>query len=55
MGLAPLLAAQDLTAATLNQLPVVVSTLALGSTSNTNTETIIGTFTIPAGTITAVN
>ena len=55
MGLAPVFAFTDLSAANINQLPVVVSTLALGSVSNSNAETIIGTFTIPAGTITAVN
>jgi hypothetical protein len=55
MGLSPLLAGNDFTAAEVNQLPVVVSQMVTSSVANSNLETAVGTFTIPAGTITAVN
>jgi hypothetical protein len=49
MGLTSVLAGQDETAATANLLPPAASILATGTVSNSNAETIIGTFTIPAG------
>lgn len=49
MGIAQFTAGQRVTALELNQLPVVVSYLTTGSLASTNAETVIGTFTIPAG------
>lgn len=49
MGIAQFAAGQKLTASQLNSLPVVVSYLSTGSVSNSAAETVIGTFTIPAG------
>lgn len=49
MGVAQFTAGQSLTALEVNQLPVIVSYLATGSVSNSTAETVIGTFTIPAG------
>jgi hypothetical protein len=49
MGVAQFTAGQPLTALEVNQLPVIVSYLSVGSVTNTAAETVIGTFTIPAG------
>jgi len=48
MGESPILAGQRITAGVLNGLPVTLSTLVTGSVDNSATETIIGTWTIPA-------
>src|SRR5215469_8427771 len=48
MGINPVAAGQKLTATMINQLPVVISYLSTGSVSNSNAETVVGTFTIPA-------
>ena len=48
MGLAPIQAGQRITAAVANALPVTLSQLTIGSVASSTTETIIGTFTIPA-------
>ena len=50
MGITQLAAGQKLTAATINQLPVVVSYLSTGSGGTSSTSEVqIGSFTIPAG------
>jgi hypothetical protein len=50
MGISQVTAGQTLTALDINQLPVVVSYLATGTGGASSTsETVIGTFTIPAG------
>jgi hypothetical protein len=54
MPLPPVLAGQRITAALLNGLPTGIA-LATGSMANSATETVIGSFQIPANTITAVN
>jgi len=48
MGESPVLAGQSVTDQMLNGLPVTLSTLVTGSVSNSATETVIGSFTIPA-------
>lgn len=53
MGISQFAAGQRVRAQDLNQLPVVVSYLATGTVSGTASETVIGTFTIPAGDPTA--
>jgi hypothetical protein len=53
MGAVPVTAGQRITAALLNALPVTLAPLVTGSVSNSAAETVIGTFTIPANTITA--
>jgi hypothetical protein len=51
MGITAVNAGAPIRAADINDLPVIESQLATGSLSNTVSETIIGTFTIGAGTI----
>lgn len=53
--LTPFVAGQPIRASDLNNLPVVASVMALGSVTNSNAETVVGTFTIAGGLITAVN
>src|SRR5215469_12120266 len=51
MGTTPVSAGAPIKASDINNLPVIVNQLATGSLSNTTSETIIGTFTVGAGTI----
>jgi hypothetical protein len=55
MGISPVADGARVTSALLNELPSVVSQFTTGSVSNTVTETVIGSFVIPANTISAVN
>lgn len=54
MGLPPVLAGQRITANLLNGLPVTVAQLATSSFNNSGVEQVIGSFTAPAGDVTAV-
>src|ERR1035437_9722097 len=49
MGAVQVTAGQRITAAVLNNLPVTVSPLATGSVASSAAETVVGSFTIPAG------
>ena len=53
MGVSQVVAGQKITAALLNGLPAQVAALSTGSVSNTTAETVIGSFAVPAGQVTA--
>lgn len=53
MGVSQVVAGQKITAALLNGLPAQVAALSTGSVSNTLAETVIGSFSIPAGQVSA--